>query len=189
MPTWLVEGEPVVYAVLGIAFLGSVVGWWRTRKRRFAVVAGIAAALLLGYFLLDKLVESDGEQMVRKVTDVATAISAHDLDAAFRSVSESFDRPPRNKASFRKFCDDVLRAGNVTEIRVWDLAPVDESRPQRTGSVEFHFKVRGRWGESPPNYFGKVTFTLDGDGQWRVKTFDVHDSLNQSRTPIGIPGW
>jgi hypothetical protein len=189
MPSWLVEGEPIVYAVLGCVLVGFGLAWWRTRKRRYAVAAGVVAALMAGYFLLDRFVESDGEQMVRKVNEIATAISAHDLDAAFGNVSDGFDRPPRNKASFRKFCDDTLRAGNVTEVRVWDLAPVDVSRPQRTGAVEFHFKVRGRWGESPPNYFGKVAFVLDGDGQWRVKTFDVYDSLNQSRTPLAIPGW
>src|SRR4051812_46335796 len=154
MPSWLVEGEPVVYAVLGIVFVGFLLAWWRTRKRKLAVAAGMAGALFLGYYLLDRFVESDGEQMVRKVKEMANAISAHDLDAAFRNVSESFDRPPRNKASFRKFCDDILRVGNVTEVRVWDSSPVDVSRPQRTGTVEFHFKVRGRWGESPPNYFG-----------------------------------
>jgi hypothetical protein len=32
-------------------------------------------------------------------------------------------------------------------------------------------------------------FTLDPDGQWRVKDFDVYDALNQSKTPIAIPGW
>ncbi|HEY1377766.1 MAG TPA: hypothetical protein VGF55_13290 [Gemmataceae bacterium] len=189
MPSWLVEGEPVVYAALGCALVVLLAAWWRTRKRKYAAAAAVVTTLIVGYRLLDWAVESDGEQMVRKVAEITAAVSAHDLDAAFRNVSDNFDRPPRNKAKFRQFCDHVLQVGNVTEVRVWDLMPVDVSRPQRAGAVEFHFKVRGHWGESPPNYFGKVVFTLDPDGRWRVKTFDVYDSLNQSRTPIPIPGW
>ena len=90
---------------------------------------------------------------------VARAISANDLPAAFKYVSEDFDRPPRNKRQFHDFCEGVLKAGNVTKVQVWDLTPVNVSRPARTGAVDFRFKVDGRWGESPPNYFGRVTFT------------------------------
>ncbi len=189
MPSWLVEGEPTVYAVLACVFVGFLLAWWRTRKRKYAAGAAVAAGLIAGYWLLDRAVESDGEQMVRKVREVAAAVSAGDMDAAFQHVSDSFDRGGWNKRAFRDFATRTHQVGNVTAVQVWDLSPVDISRPARTGAVEFRFKVTGHWGESPPNWFGKAVFTLDPDGQWRVKTFDVYDALNQSATPIAIPGW
>jgi hypothetical protein len=189
MPAWLVEGRPAVYFFLTCLFLAAFALWWRTRTRRHAIVAGVLAALIGGYFLLDRFVESDGEQMVRKVREIARAVSSHSLAAGFDEVSESFDRPPRKKRDFRDYCESVLRRGWVSRVQVWDLTPMDISRDARTGSVEFRFKVDGSWGESPPNYIARATFTLDNDGQWRLKTFNLYDTLNQSTVPVPIPGW
>lgn len=186
---WLVEGNPTIYFILGAALVGSLAAWYRTRKRWKAIVAGVCAALILGLFALDRLVESDDEQMVRKVKEVAAAISRNDVNSAFQHISESFERSGKNKRQFKSFCEGLLQAGRVTDVQVWDLQAVDVVRDKGSGAVEFHFKVRGSWGASPPNYFGKVEFVLDPDHQWRVKSFDVHDSLNQSKTPVAIPGW
>ncbi|HEX4591680.1 MAG TPA: hypothetical protein VH120_17215 [Gemmataceae bacterium] len=189
MPSWLIEGDIIVYLLLAFGFLVSLAGWWRTRKRPFAVAAGVFVILILAYWLLDRLVESDGEQMVRKVREVADAVSRNDLDAAFRNVSDHFDRHGHNKQSFRDFCRQVLKAGNVTSVKVWDEDATEVSRPTGLGSVQFRFKVTGNWGESPPNYIARVFFILDPDGQWRVRTFEIYDSLNQGQTPVPIPGW
>src|SRR5207237_1141367 len=105
MPVWLVEGDSFVYFLLACAVAALGAAWRRTRKRRYAVAAGVAASLIVGYFFLDRFVESDGEQMVRKVREVAAAISANDLDAAFQHVSDTFDRGGVNKQQFRRFCE------------------------------------------------------------------------------------
>jgi hypothetical protein len=189
MPTWLVEGDPIVYFVLALGFIVSLAAWWRTRRRPFAITAAVFAALTVGYWLLDRAVESDGEQMVRKVAEVADAVTRHDLDAAFKNVSDQFDRHGRGKKAFRDFCEQRIRLGQVTAVRVWDEEAMEVSRPTGKGVVQFRFKVTGSWGESPPNYLSRVDFVLDADGQWRVKTFEVFDALNQSRTPVTIQGW
>ena len=189
MAEWLIEHTYVIYALLAAAVVASFAGWWRTRKRNYLIALAVAVVLLLGMVALDGAVETDGEQMVRKVKEVAAAVTANDMDVAFAHVSESFSRPPRNKRDFRRLCDDFRRSGRVTEVQVWDLRPEDVSATAGTGSVEFHFKVRGSFGETPPHYFGRVYFVRDPDRQWRVKSFDVFHSLNQSRTPLGIPGW
>src|SRR4051794_23048807 len=118
MPTWLVEGNPIVYFVLAIGLIFSAAAWWRTRKRPFAIAAGVFAVLILGFWLLDRAVESDGEQMVRKVAEVADAVTRHDLDAAFKHVSDRFERHGFDKAKFRKFCDDMIKKNYVTSVRV-----------------------------------------------------------------------
>jgi hypothetical protein len=187
MPDWLVEGDPYVFFFLGCIFVAFLAAWWRTRRPRYAATAGVVAALIVGYFLLDHYVETDGKQMVRKVGEVAAAVSAHNVNAALGHVSASFDRHGMDKDQFKTHCENHISRGDVTAIQVWDLAAVDVSREKKSGTVEFHFKVHGAWGETPPNWFGRVVFTLDGDGQWRVKDFDVYDSLNQSKTPLPIP--
>jgi hypothetical protein len=188
MPPWLVEGNTTVYAILGLGLIISLAGWWRTRKRGFLIAAVFFAALILAYSLLDHLVESDGEQMTRKVDEIATAVSRKDVDAAFRSVSDSFKHGAADKQQFQKFCKSHQAAGHVAEVKVWDLEATKLSPEDRRGVVQFRFKVTGNWGESPPNYFARVTFVKDPDGQWRLQNYDVYDALNQSNTPVPIPG-
>jgi hypothetical protein len=189
MPDWLVEGDPTLYFVLACALATFGVLWWRTRKRKYAVAAGVAGLLIAGAYLLDRAVESDREQMIRKVYEVAEAVTDNDIDRAFRHVSDSFSKHGRDKTSFREFARDVRRRGVVDAVRVWDVAPDEVSREQRRAVVSFAFKVRGSFGETPPNYFAKVTFVLDPDGQWRVQTFDVFTPLSESKSPVSIPGW
>ena len=49
-----------------------------------------AGVLLLGVFVLDRLVESDGEQIERKLQEMAAGVTAHDYDGVFRNISDSF---------------------------------------------------------------------------------------------------
>jgi hypothetical protein len=190
MPAWLFEGNLTVYFLLVCAELVLLALWWRTRQRKYAFSAGVVAGLTLGYYLLDRFVESDREQIVRKTQEVAAAVTAGDIERAFRNVSDSFKRGTVDKTHFREFAQRVRNERNVTEVQVWDFVfPGEVSREARPADVEFRFKVRGRWGESPPNYFARVGYVLDPDGEWRVQTFDVYDSLTESSRPIYIPGW
>jgi hypothetical protein len=188
MPPWLVEGDLTIYCVLGLGLVISLAGWWRTRKRGFLLAAGIFAALIVAYFLLDRFVESDGEQMTRKVSEIAAAVTRKDLNAAFLNVSDSFKRGAADKRQFQDFCKAHQVAGHVADVKVWDVEATKVSPDDRRGVVQFRFKVTGNWGESPPNYFARVTFVKDADGQWRVQTYDVFDALNQSNTPVPIQG-
>jgi low affinity Fe/Cu permease len=188
MPDWLVEGNPYVYFVLACAGAGLLYGWWRSRKPRLAIATGIVAVLILGFFLLDHFIESDREQMVRKIGEVADAVSMNDVDRAFLNVSEHFDHGGINKEAFRQYCRGVRGRGEVTEVKVWDQEVVDISRPAKTGAVAFRFKVVGSWGQSPPNYFARANLIQDPDGQWRIVNFNLYDAMNQSTTPLPIPG-
>jgi hypothetical protein len=186
---WLLDHKFTAYFVLAAGLVASLAFWWRSRNRRLIGVAAACAVLLLCVFVLDRAIETDGEQMSRKVQAVAAAVTANEMDAVFQHVSESFDRGGVDKKRFREFCTSERSRGQITEVQVWNLTPQDVSRPNRTAAVRFNFKARGNGGESPSNWDAKVTFTLDPDGQWRVKTFDVYDMLNQSNTPIPIPHW
>ena len=69
---------------------------------RLVVASSAFAALIFGYWLLDRAVKSDGEQMVRKVAEVADGVTRHDLDAAFTHVSDRFERRGKNTKAFRR---------------------------------------------------------------------------------------
>jgi hypothetical protein len=189
MPDWLVEGDTTTYTLLALVGVICATLWWQTRKRGYAVAALIIGALLLGYFLLDRFVESDREQMIRKVREIANAVSSRNLDAAFAHVSEDFRRGGVDKKGFRNYADGRQHSGFVSEVVVWDLNVTERDRPSRRGRVECFFKVRGSFGETPPGAFVRVIFTLDPDGQWRVKDFDWFLSISDSNSPMPIPSW
>ena len=188
MVEWLDDARPYIFFVLGCVCAGFCYAWWRTRRPRYAIAAGVAAIAIVGFFFLGRFFESDGQQMVRKVQEVAAAVTNQDLVAAFANVSEDFRGHGMTKDEFKTNCQQRIAHGQVTKVLVWDLAAEDVSRANKTGVVEFRFKVIGNWGESPPNWFARAMFVLDPDGQWRIKNFEIYDSLNQSKTPIAIPG-
>src|SRR5437763_185273 len=133
MPDWLVEGDLTLYAVVACVGLVCLAVWWRTRRRRYAVIAGLAAVALVGLVLLDRYVESDREQMVRKVQEIAVAVPARDFAHMFRHISDSFNRHGFDKQRFRDFAESVSRARNVTEFTPWDFVPGPVSRAARRG--------------------------------------------------------
>jgi hypothetical protein len=189
MPDWLVEGDTTVYALLALLGVIFVALWWQSRNRGYVIAAGIVGVLLLGYFLLDRLVESDREQMIRKVREIAAAISSRNPDAAFAHVSDDFRRGGVDKKGFRNFADGRVRSGFVSDVVVWDCNVTEQNRANRRGAVECYFKVHGSFGETPPGAFVRVVFKLDNDGQWRVQDFDWFQATANSKSPMPIPGW
>jgi len=189
MPYWLVEGDLTLYAILAAVGIVCAAIWLRTGRRKYAIVAGAAAVAIIALSALDRAIESDREQMIRKVQEIADALSHRRLDRAFEHVSEKFDRPARSKKGFREFADTHI--GRVTSVQVWDFTVTEVSPEKGRGVVECFFKVRGSFpgGESPPGAFCRVVFALDPDRKWRVKTFDWFSSITDSKSPQPIPGW
>ncbi len=189
MPPWLVEGNPTLYLVLICAELVFLALWWQTRRRRYAVSAGMTAALILGVFLLDRAVESDSEQMVRKVQEISDGVRRRDFQRTFSHVSDSFRRGGFDKRHFREFAEQVSQARNVTEFTAWGFEPGEVSREKRRAELEFFFKIRGNWSAGNEYFLARTVWVLDPDGQWRIQNFDVFNPYAESRTPIDIPGW
>ncbi|HMC64028.1 MAG TPA: hypothetical protein VKI65_03745, partial [Gemmataceae bacterium] len=116
---WLFEGLSAVYLLLATAAVILLVVWWRTRRRKYAVVIGVIAALAGAYYLLDIAVETDREQIQRKVQELAAGVHEHRLERTFAQVSDSFRRRGRTKEAFRQAADQVI--GRVREVRVWNV--------------------------------------------------------------------
>ena len=192
---WLFEGRASVYVSLAAIAIVMLLAWQQTRKR-FCLI-GLAAALGLAglYFLLDRLVETDREQVVRKVEEMAAGVRARNADAIFRHISDRFSRSGVDRARFREAVDSLLRNRMVDEVEVWDFQfPADSDTqgqlPGRSASgeaivVSFTAKPKGGLADGK---FGRcdATFVHDADGQWRLFDFRVFDPV--ANQPVPIPG-
>ena len=120
---WLFEGHLSVYVLLAAAAILCVVVWVRTRKRRWLALAAIFVALAGLYCLLDLAVETDREQIARKVNAMAAGLKAPaDLDAAFQNVSDRFQCPfADGKTALREKAPQQIQTWHITEVRISDL--------------------------------------------------------------------
>jgi hypothetical protein len=189
MPAWLVEGNATLYFLTACAAAILAGLWWRTRRRKYAVAAGVAGLLVGGVYLLDRAVESPAEQMVRKVNDISAAVGSRDFDRMFRHVSDHFRRGGFDKRMFREFAERVAHQRNVTEFTPWGFEPGPISNAARRGELEFQFKIRGNWSAGNEFFRARTEWVLDPDDEWRIQTFDVFNPYTDSNAPIGIPGW
>lgn len=189
MPDWLIESNPSLYFLLAAAAIGFATAWWRTRQRKYAIAAGVSLALLVAAYLSHRLVESDREQMVRKIGEMSVAVRGRQIDRVFEHVSDSFLTNGVDKKGFRAYAESRNQSRFVEEFVAWDFEPGPTSRESRAGELRFFFKVRGSFGETPPGYFARTLWVYDSDGQWRLKGYELYNSINDSKTPVAVPGW
>jgi hypothetical protein len=205
----LAENPVTVYAVLGaLALLAGVVAWssrdvriplGSSRDRRKAprtvsalLLGGLAILVLAllagGVWLTDRLVETDEEQIEHAVREMAEGARTRDVDRVFRHVSESFrSRQGNDKERFKDFARQHINHG-IEDVPVWDFHFEDVSRPKRTASVSFLFKVKGvRIGRAQEfSARCEAKFHLDPDGQWRLQSFQLLNPVTPSDT-IPVP--
>jgi hypothetical protein len=189
MPSWLFEGSPTVYFLLACAVAICLAAWWRTRKRKYLVGAAFAGALLVGTYALDRLVESDGEQMERKLLEMAAGVTARDFDRVFQHISDSFLIGGVSKSGFRRYTDVHARQFNVTAMSIWDVTPTNVSRDRRRADVEFRFRVQTNLTQGREFFLARTVFVLDPDGQWRLQSFQIFHPVADTNQPMQIPGW
>lgn len=180
MLDWLFEGWWGIYLPLIVALLILVALWWRDRRRVW-LFASCGAALLLGvYGVLDLAVETASEQIKRKLTEMSRAVGQRDVRAIFAHVSEEFaleDLRGLNKEQFQMVADRFIQNGTVTELAITDV------KPESDGKVVFLAKVKGPQFEQL--FRIRAQFVRDGDKQWRLKSFTVHNPVSNERHDFG----
>jgi hypothetical protein len=192
MQNWLLDNLALITILLSIVTLAFVFVWWRTRRRPYALGAVTAVTLLgLVWLLLYALPllfgETDSQQIERKIRAMAAAVKTRDLDRIFSHISESFHFGSHDKAAFRRRSEEVIRAGEVEEVIVWDFQRGDIARDQRTGKISFMVKARASWRGSEAGYRCDADFVLDSDGQWRMGGFQLFNPFRESKEPIPLP--
>lgn len=179
---WLFEGRFAVYLFLAVVGLICFGLWWRDRKRHWLVPMVAVALVLVVYFLLDRIVETRGEQIARKLQEMAAGVDAGDASKIFKHISDRFDFQGSNKSRFRTAVEAILRSRRVTGLAVWDFRFPDD-----TGKVLFRANPRGNEPGLGVPYLVRAQFVRDGDGEWRLQSFTVHNAFAETDKPLHIP--
>jgi hypothetical protein len=185
---WLFEGRQTVYLLLAALAVVVAALWARSGlvltvdrsdrarpRRRLAVLPmllGLLAVLAAGYWLLDRLVETQREQVERKLHEMAQAVRARNVDGVMAHVSEHFHFQGLDRNGFRGMVERAIRNGWVEEVVIWDVVVPDSS-----GRVTFMAKPKGsRLPGAVADSAGfriRGEFAQDADGQWRMRGFEV----------------
>jgi hypothetical protein len=220
MLNWLYENLTVLTMVLGTAAVVLLVLWWQTRlkkraelaierptqqsrilqwrsrQRKFAVLAGTIVLFLAALWLFASLGSSDTRKIKHALEEMSAGVESHDLNRIFAHVSDQFQQgmptfgsagSTLGKEAFRQRSESIILSRNVTRVSVWSIEVTELSRANRLAKVTFYAKPRGNW-ESEVYYLIRAQFVLDPDDQWRLKGFEVFNPFVETNQPIQIPG-
>jgi hypothetical protein len=178
---WLFEGRLSVYLLLATVALVLLAVWWSTRKRKYAIAAAAVAVLAGLYGLLDLAVETDHEQMERKIREMAGSAKNKDANRLFEHIAADFNYNGRTKTDLIALAKNAIGNGGVSEIVVWEFERGEVSRDDRSGTIVFLIKMKGPWTRTEIFLRCKAQFLLDTDRQWRLRRIELFDPINNER--------
>src|SRR5262245_40326544 len=207
MPNWLSNPPPALYLMLAAAalFCGycAWASWQQSRYRprgpaaetprlRAARVWGLLAALALLalplLFVIDRMYESDAEQIARKLNEMSAGVVRRDLDSVFRHISDSFKvNEFGSKQAMRDAAGRAQQRGYVDEVRIWDIHVENVASGANRAVAEFKFKVIGSWGTGSEYFSCRSEWVRESGNEWRLQTFQVFNPFVDANTPMAIP--
>lgn len=196
MPLFLSEPPVVLVALLGMLGLG-VAGLGLTLRvaatdkpgvrslgRGLLGVGVLLLALAFVWFVVGFFLESPREEAVRRVDDMANAVTEKNWAKFSEHVSESFQKGKMKKADLKGPFDQAT--GYNLRAVAWDFAPTDP--PQVTDTevvIQFEGKASLPTGEPLLRHF-EATFVKDPDGKFRMKTYKAFDFVQKTQ-PADVP--
>jgi hypothetical protein len=185
--SWIIDNSTSVYTFLGVVSLILLFLWWRSRDRRYLYGIGGAAAIALLVALLGSFIATDFGNINGVIKEMGAAVQRKDTEGIFRHISDDFHVRSMSRAQFKAFVQQVVRNGEVTEIRTWNEQLLNVSRQgptQGTATMRFSVKVLGPGGND--SLFGdcEATFILDKEGRWKLKGFEVFKPGSTEQFPI-----
>lgn len=173
--TWLVE-EPLYIAILGVVTISFLGYAWSQTGYRWMMHAILAAiALTIGLLLLERMVETEPEQIETALHRIARDVETNDIDRILPHVYSG--APVTADDARREFAryvvSDVVIKNNV-EVQITP----QESPPLAKVTFNATLNVRDRQ-QGGINY-GRVAIFVDltmrkEDGQWKVATYRYDD--------------
>jgi len=178
---WLFEGRPTVYVTLGVFAVLLAALWWRDRRRAWLVALGVVALLAVVYLVLDRLVETRGEQIVRRLQTIEKAVKAGNAELVMRQFSPRFTYRGVTRDQFRAMVAAQLKSKSIDDLTIWEVRIPDAS-----GKVFFKAKPKGPLVGDNPGFQVKADFVQDADGKWRMSGFEVYKLFVDGETPIDV---
>ena len=193
MPTFLIDPAPAFYLVL-LAFAivtGTIAA--RYQDRSSSIRFGIALAVLLLAYLIDKSFESPREEAVRRVQAMAQAADAKNPDAFVEHLADSFEYRGGEKPTTVKRDEmrtvpfwEMLRQINA-RVTVWDFSR-DDVKQVDANTIEIGFSGKGESGGTPILLYMKATFRKQPDGQWKLTAIASFKFENHNEA-LAIPNF
>ena len=182
MPTFLSDPTDTQYLLLALALLIAGGVWFNRRDRKsaraFAVVAGVAAALLL----LDFLIRSPRESAVRTVEALSAAANARNWDDFDKLVSKDFEHKGLKKADLKGKLAAVIGMFDArTAVWGFDRDKVRQTADDRI-EVVFDVKVDPKTGAAYYGHF-KSGLVREADGEWRLKSLAIYSYTSKTNGP------
>ncbi len=179
---WLFEGLFVVYLLLAAAAGGLLWLWWADRKERWLLALIPVVLLALAYFLLDRAVETRGEQIKRRLGEIEAAINRKDARAILRHLSPTrFRQLAGGQDDFIRRADAVLNEGWFDTVDLWEFrvgppgTPTLLNAKAKGGVARGEFLlIRTEWVEERP-------------GEWLLAGFSAHHPFVDTGTAVQIP--
>lgn len=187
MPNWLAEPPRSIYILLLIAsilpllavfFLPAPKGNRASKPKQpstksiLLAISALALLLLAALRVCDLAVESDREQIERKLHEMSDGVREHNLNKTFEHVSESFRYGTSGKSTLRQIGEQAQQAGRVDEIPIWDIRIDAIGKGDAKAKAEFRVKIKGS-ALAENQFLVRSYFVRDSDGQWRLQSFEV----------------
>jgi hypothetical protein len=189
MPTFLSDPPPTLYLLLFVAVVIAGAVAFRRQDRPSFIALGIAALLLGGLYLIDRLVQSPREESVQRVNDVARALNDRNMDAMLAAVSESFDYRGKKKADLRSSPLWGLLKSFDARVAAWDFSR-DDVKILGDSTIQIGFMAKGEASDARGGgqmmYYFQATLVRDPDGVYRIRTMRAFDPLKHDNE-IPIP--
>jgi hypothetical protein len=184
---WLFEGRlPVLLFILLLAGLLAFI-WRNVRDRRLLAAAAFFVFLALLYWILNFLVETDREQIGRKLDEMNAALNKPDLDAVFRHTSESFKFLGYDKKNARIRAESAMASLRVRNVRIWEVEVEELDPKQKKAKVNFKVKADHSLSSGAEFALCRSVWVLDSDGQWRMQACNLYNPLVDTTSPLTFP--
>ncbi len=172
--SWVVE-QPVVILFVG-AFLLAATGaiWVQTRDRRALAAVGSVVMLTALWFVVERLVVTDVEQVKQTIRSIANELENNDVEAVLNYISA--ESPP-----LREEVQSTLEFVNVKKVSIKRNLTATVTRRTAFTSAEARFNAvatvedrRGLFGTQVIPRFLVVRLRKEGE-HWRVRSYEMSD--------------
>jgi hypothetical protein len=189
---WLFDNYLIIGVLLCVALAVLGAAWWRTRKKQYAISAGVVLLLLAVYGALLLFIETSSQQMERRVNDMAASVQRKDIPATLeKHLTDDFRFGHYDKKGFIDKAQQLQDRFGVDKVIVWNFTLVEIDRDK--GTARFHFNAKPITSQETPFYLVKAVFVMkpkekwSDKEEWRMQSFEYFNPVADSNSPLQIP--
>jgi hypothetical protein len=189
---WLLDDFWVFASLLFVGMVAFAAAWWRTRKKQYAIGAGVFVLLFGIYIALQFLVETSGKQMERRVREIAASVKDKQIKKVLEvNLADDFHVASYNKAAFIDKAQSLKDQFGVERLEVFQFQLVAIDRDKKTATLHFKAKPIVPGQETLPWYLVKAQFVMIPKGrwteEWKMKSFEYFHPFVDTESPLQIP--